>query len=200
MTVEFELLILAAVVISALSIGIGYWWASSRLKRAAGGKSVQELTAEKEQYQERVEDHFKTTAELLNEMTDKYRDVYRHMAEGARDLAPSDSAEPALAALRAGLLSAPNSTAQESSEPIESATAAVEPDEENADAESTQPASASAEPEAVDDESNESAGPATSAERDDEKDGGEFFASESDTAVDAETPTDGAAQEEDKRA
>ncbi|MGR8948470.1 MAG: YhcB family protein [Gammaproteobacteria bacterium] len=110
MTIALEMLILAAIVVAVVGIGIGYWWASSSQKRAAGGKNVKELAAEKEAYEEQVVDHFKTTADLLNEMTDKYRDVYRHMAEGAQKLAPVDSAAPALAALQNGLLTAPSET------------------------------------------------------------------------------------------
>ena len=126
MTIEIEILILIAAVLVAISVGIGYWWASASQKRAAGGKTVTELTAEKEAYEEQVVEHFKTTADLLNEMTDKYRDVYRHMAEGAQNLAPVDSAAPALAALQNGLLTAPADT-HENEAVIESESAEVSP-------------------------------------------------------------------------
>ena len=107
MTIAIELLLLCAFLLGFVCIGLGYWWASANHRRTAGGKSVKELAEEKEAYQEQVVDHFKTTAELLNEMTDKYRDVYRHMAEGAQNLASTESAGPALAALQHGLLAAP---------------------------------------------------------------------------------------------
>ena len=107
MTIAIELLVLCAFLLGFVCIGLGYWWASANHRRVAGGKSVKELAEEKEAYQEQVVDHFKTTAELLNEMTDKYRDVYRHMAEGAQNLASTESAGPALAALQHGLLAAP---------------------------------------------------------------------------------------------
>lgn len=107
MTIDLEILVSAAVVLSVLGVGIGYWWASINQRRASGGKSVAELNAEKQAYQEQVEDHFKTTADLLNEMTDKYRDVYRHMAEGAQNLVASENVAPALAALQSGMLAAP---------------------------------------------------------------------------------------------
>ena len=112
MTIAIELLVLCAFLLGFVCIGLGYWWASANHRRTAGGKSVKELAEEKEAYQDQVVEHFKTTAELLNEMTDKYRDVYRHMAEGAQNLASTESAGPALAALQHGLLAAPAADAE----------------------------------------------------------------------------------------
>ena len=45
-----------------------------------------EMKAEQEQYRDNVSEHFGTAAELMRQMTDNYRDVYRHLANGARDL------------------------------------------------------------------------------------------------------------------
>jgi uncharacterized protein len=104
---------MAGVAIGLVCGALGYWWAMASQRRAAGGKSVAELSAEKEQYQQDVVEHFKTSADLLNEMTDKYRDVYRHMAEGAQRLVPGDNVAPALAALQSGLLAAPGAPARE---------------------------------------------------------------------------------------
>ena len=67
-----------------ISAAIGYWIASTQQKRVAGGKTVKQLTEEQEAYRVQVDEHFQATANLLNEMTDKYRDIYRHMAEGAQ--------------------------------------------------------------------------------------------------------------------
>ena len=108
MTIAIEYLVVAALLFGLICIGLGYWWATASQKRATGGKSIRELAQEKQDYQDQVVEHFKTTAELLNEMTDKYRDVYRHMAEGAQSLAASESASPALAALQRGLLTPPD--------------------------------------------------------------------------------------------
>ena len=107
MTIELEILVLGGAVIGLLCGIVGYWWATINLRKAAGGKSVAELTAEKEQYETDVVEHFKASADLLNEMTDKYRDVYRHMAEGAQRLVPGENVAPALAALQSGMLAAP---------------------------------------------------------------------------------------------
>ena len=133
MTIAIELLLLCAFLLGFVCIGLGYWWASANHRRAAGGKSVKELAEEKEAYQEQVVEHFKTTAELLNEMTDKYRDVYRHMAEGAQNLASTESAGPALAALQHGLLAAPK-TAPDAEAVIDSEAETVASSDDNQDA------------------------------------------------------------------
>lgn len=43
-------------------------------------------------YRESVSDHFGTTAELIQQMTDSYRDVYQHLANGAQELCTEDVA------------------------------------------------------------------------------------------------------------
>lgn len=131
MTIEIELLVVAALALGIVGVGIGYWWASANHKRAAGGKSVQELAKEKELYQEQVEEHFKETAELLNEMTDKYRDVYRHMAQGAQQLTSAENVAPALAALKNGLLAAPQAASSDDSIVASAESQAVESESAN---------------------------------------------------------------------
>ena len=127
MTIELEILVLAGAVIGLVCGFIGYWWATTNQRKAAGGKSVSELTAEKAQYEAEVVEHFKASADLLNEMTGKYRDVYRHMAEGAQKLVPGENVAPALAALQSGLLAAPEEPAREAV--LESEDADAEPAE-----------------------------------------------------------------------
>lgn len=46
------------------------------------------LSEEHENYKSGVHSHFNGTARLLNEMTDSYRKVYLHMANGAQTLCP----------------------------------------------------------------------------------------------------------------
>jgi len=41
-----------------------------------------------ESYKDNVHSHFNNTATLLNNLTDSYREVYRHMAAGAQALCP----------------------------------------------------------------------------------------------------------------
>lgn len=47
---------------------------------------IQELQRFHDDYREHVSDHFSTTADLVQQMTDSYRDVYQHLARGAQDL------------------------------------------------------------------------------------------------------------------
>ena len=51
-----------------------------------------EVQAEQERYRNGVSEHFSTTAELVQRMTDNYREVYRHLADGARELCSPDVA------------------------------------------------------------------------------------------------------------
>ncbi len=160
MTIELEILVLAGAAIGLVCGGIGYWWASTNQRRAAGGKSVAELATEKQQYEAEVVEHFKASADLLNEMTDKYRDVYRHMAEGAQKLVPGDNVAPALAALQSGLLAAPGEPSREAilepeseaeqdtlSDDVSESAEEIEPEINNMDVTSDDQATASTEPE-----------------------------------------------------
>ena len=53
---------------------------------------IQELQRAHADYREHVSEHFNTTAELVQQMTDSYRDVYQHLARGAQDLCSDDVA------------------------------------------------------------------------------------------------------------
>ena len=46
------------------------------------------LEQEHEAYKDNVHSHFNNTANLLNNLTDSYREVYQHMAAGAQSLCP----------------------------------------------------------------------------------------------------------------
>ena len=46
------------------------------------------LSEEHENYKSKVHGHFNNSAQLLNRLTDSYRDVYLHMADSARSLCP----------------------------------------------------------------------------------------------------------------
>jgi|TARA_B110000483_G_C18042010_1_gene482992 uncharacterized membrane-anchored protein YhcB (DUF1043 family) len=48
------------------------------------------------EYQNNVSDHFSMTAELVQHMTQSYREVYQHLATGAQDLCPSEVASKLL--------------------------------------------------------------------------------------------------------
>lgn len=51
-------------------------------------EQLQALSEEHEQYKSNVHHHFSSSAQLLGRLTDSYRDVFLHMAEGARTLCP----------------------------------------------------------------------------------------------------------------
>jgi uncharacterized protein len=46
------------------------------------------LNEEHESYKSNVHNHFSHSAQLLGQLTESYREVYTHMAEGARTLCP----------------------------------------------------------------------------------------------------------------
>ena len=59
----------------------------------AGGRSggnlrarVIELEAELKDYQNKVSDHFSTSAHLVNRLTESYRDIHEHLATSASEL------------------------------------------------------------------------------------------------------------------
>lgn len=76
-----------ALVGAAIGLVIGYL-----LGRIGGGKQdtlKQELNdahAELARYKEQVNEHFETTAELVNGLTEQYRQVHQHLAAGAQTL------------------------------------------------------------------------------------------------------------------
>jgi uncharacterized membrane-anchored protein YhcB (DUF1043 family) len=49
---------------------------------------LQALSEEHERYKSNVHSHFSNSARLLNQLTDSYREVYLHMADGAQSLCP----------------------------------------------------------------------------------------------------------------
>ena len=51
-------------------------------------EQLENLEREHETYKDNVHSHFNNTATLLNNLTDSYREVYRHMAAGAQALCP----------------------------------------------------------------------------------------------------------------
>lgn len=51
-------------------------------------QQLQTLTNEHENYKNSVHAHFSSSAQLLSRLTESYKDVYVHMADGARALCP----------------------------------------------------------------------------------------------------------------
>jgi len=66
-------------------------------------QQLQDLQRSHARYREEVSEHFSTTADLVQQMTDSYRDVYQHLASGAQDLCSGEVANRLLPASRDGL-------------------------------------------------------------------------------------------------
>ena len=76
---------------------------SSRLNSSAS--RVQELESQIRDikdnhmtYRDNVSDHFSLTADLVQHMTESYREVYQHLASGAQDLCSNEVASKLLPA------------------------------------------------------------------------------------------------------
>ncbi len=65
---------------------------------------LQELQRSHSRYRDEVSEHFSTTADLVQQMTDSYRDVYQHLASGAQDLCSGEVARRMLPASSDALL------------------------------------------------------------------------------------------------
>jgi uncharacterized membrane-anchored protein YhcB (DUF1043 family) len=61
---------------------------SDEVRIVALEQRLQSLTNEHESYKNNVNKHFNSSAQLLNRLTESYKDVYVHMADGARALCP----------------------------------------------------------------------------------------------------------------
>jgi uncharacterized membrane-anchored protein YhcB (DUF1043 family) len=59
---------------------------------------IRKLKDSHSEYRDSVSDHFGMTAELVQHMTESYRDVYQHLASGAQDLCSGEVASKLLPA------------------------------------------------------------------------------------------------------
>src|SRR5690606_38614774 len=87
---DFNMVWLSAIGCLAIGIVIGFI-ISGRTKAAPSKltdleKQLEELQNSHNRYREEVSSHFSMTAELVQQMTDSYRDVYQHLATGAQEL------------------------------------------------------------------------------------------------------------------
>ncbi|MFC6669475.1 YhcB family protein [Marinobacterium aestuariivivens] len=87
--------------IVALAIGglIGYLLGRSGSdagERQTLQRQLDEAREELGGYKQEVTEHFEKTAELVNQLTQSYRDVHQHLAQGAQTLGASEAARLAL--------------------------------------------------------------------------------------------------------
>jgi len=59
---------------------------------------IRKLKENHTEYRDSVSDHFSMTAELVQHMTESYREVYQHLASGAQDLCSNEVANKLLPA------------------------------------------------------------------------------------------------------
>jgi uncharacterized membrane-anchored protein YhcB (DUF1043 family) len=93
---------LIAIACLAIGIVIGAVF-SSRLNNSSSRvqeleNQLRDLKDNHASYRENVSDHFGMTADLIQHMTESYRDVYQHLASGAQDLCTNEVASKLLPA------------------------------------------------------------------------------------------------------
>ena len=82
---------------TACGIGIGMLLRRGHRQRAAELESeLAQLQSDFDGYRDKVNQHFLTTSELVQKMTDSYRDVYEHLATGSEQLCRSPVTTPSL--------------------------------------------------------------------------------------------------------
>lgn len=92
----YSLTILIATGAITLLIGLGIGLLLGRSTSTDGQRlreterKLDQLTQEKRAYEEEVVEHFTQTADLLNTLTDSYRNVHNHLASGAETLCHED--------------------------------------------------------------------------------------------------------------
>lgn len=80
----------------ACGLGIGFLLRGSRERIAELEQELTDLQSHFDGYREQVNRHFLTTSELVQKMTDSYRDVYEHLATGSEKLCRTPVATPSL--------------------------------------------------------------------------------------------------------
>ena len=93
---------LVSAICLALGVVIGVVFASrfsaSPVRIRDLESQIKKLQEQHSRYREDVSDHFSTTAELVQQMTESYKDVYQHLASGAQDLCSGEVAKKLLPA------------------------------------------------------------------------------------------------------
>jgi hypothetical protein len=106
---EFSIfqMFLMILLFSVLGAILGYLAMRQGGGSAADLKKIEKLqaeVAELKEHKEEVSDHFKETADLLNDMTHQYKAIYEHMAAGASNLCEKDASAEVVERLQTGLL------------------------------------------------------------------------------------------------
>ncbi len=116
-------IVLAIGLVAGATIGAGV----AALFRAKGGAaSAARLEEELDTYRGEVDEHFERTSELFRDLTEKYRDLYDHLATGAGDLCSDDLKGRRLQGSVRELLTVDEGTPAPDAETVEPAGAAAD--------------------------------------------------------------------------
>ena len=88
----------------ACGAGLGLLLRGSRRRARELEQELDELRRRFDGYREQVNQHFLTTSELVQKMTDSYRDVYEHLARGSEALCRNPVDTPSLDFTRQAVL------------------------------------------------------------------------------------------------
>jgi len=89
---EYSLGIMLAVGAALAILGLLVGWATGRRTSAEAKKyrdialKLDQVMQDKKAYEDSVVEHFTETAKLLNNLTESYREVHNHLAQGAASL------------------------------------------------------------------------------------------------------------------
>lgn len=78
--------IVLAFILGGLCGGLMIYFFNDGSSSSDKDKEIDSLRDEHQRYREKVDAHFVETADLFKDLTDRYRDVYKHMAAGADNL------------------------------------------------------------------------------------------------------------------
>jgi len=94
-------LVVSIAVAVGIAVGAVGFWLIANPEKDGGAKSrkeLAELNNKVEQQQLQINEHFVTTADLVNKLTLTYKEVYDHLAQGAQTLCDADAATQVLEA------------------------------------------------------------------------------------------------------
>lgn len=87
-------MVIVMVLALVAGVGIGYWWGRSSSSMAKQKHDLEQQLLQRqrdfENYRQQVNQHFGTTASLINNMTSSYRAVFEHLVQGAHRLATAE--------------------------------------------------------------------------------------------------------------
>jgi len=88
--------LIVAIVTTLIGLVIGYFWGRIQARTDSEKKQVlqeqlQQNRHELEDYRRNVTEHFNSTAQLMQQMTEQYKAVYQHLAKGAQTLTDGDA-------------------------------------------------------------------------------------------------------------